>query len=30
MELGITAEFEWDNNIHGRAEPFMILVEDCD
>ncbi|KAI4153866.1 MAG: hypothetical protein LQ340_002049 [Diploschistes diacapsis] len=30
VELTITPTFEWDNEIHGRAENFWILVEDCD
>jgi pre-mRNA-splicing helicase BRR2 len=30
VELTITPTFEWDEEIHGRAENFWILVEDCD
>ena len=30
VELTITPTFEWDAEIHGRAENFWILVEDCD
>ncbi|KAI9893658.1 MAG: DEIH-box ATPase [Vezdaea aestivalis] len=30
MELTITPKFEWDDTIHGAAEAFWILVEDCD
>jgi len=30
MELQVTADFEWNSTIHGKAEPFWIFVEDCD
>jgi len=30
VELTITPNFEWDDNIHGSAENFWIVVEDCD
>ena len=30
VELTITPNFEWDEAIHGTAENFWILVEDCD
>ena len=30
VELTITPNFEWDEDIHGRAENFWIIVEDCD
>ncbi|KAH7137213.1 Sec63 Brl domain-containing protein [Dactylonectria estremocensis] len=30
VELSITPNFEWDDSIHGAAENFWILVEDCD
>jgi pre-mRNA-splicing helicase BRR2 len=30
MELTITPNFEWDPEIHGNAEGFWIIVEDCD
>ncbi|KAK0383145.1 hypothetical protein NLU13_9058 [Sarocladium strictum] len=30
VELSITPNFEWDDSIHGTAESFWILVEDCD
>ncbi|KAK7419011.1 Pre-mRNA-splicing helicase BRR2 [Neonectria magnoliae] len=30
VELSITPNFEWDDAIHGAAESFWILVEDCD
>jgi pre-mRNA-splicing helicase BRR2 len=30
VELTITPNFEWDDEIHGGAEMFWILVEDCD
>ncbi|KAK0628424.1 Sec63 Brl domain-containing protein [Bombardia bombarda] len=29
-ELTITPNFEWDDEIHGLAESFWIVVEDCD
>ena len=30
VELTLTPKFEWDNRLHGRAENWWILVEDCD
>jgi pre-mRNA-splicing helicase BRR2 len=30
VELSITPNFEWDDTLHGAAESFWILVEDCD
>ncbi|KAJ9624830.1 Pre-mRNA-splicing helicase BRR2 [Taxawa tesnikishii (nom. ined.)] len=30
VELTITPKFEWDDALHGKAESFWILVEDCD
>ena len=30
VELTITPNFEWDETIHGTAENFWVLVEDCD
>ena len=30
VELTITPSFEWDDTLHGNAESFWILVEDCD
>ncbi|KYK55420.1 hypothetical protein DCS_07383 [Drechmeria coniospora] len=30
VELSITPNFEWDDSIHGMAEGFWIIVEDCD
>ena len=30
VELTLTPKFEWDDNLHGRAESWWILVEDCD
>lgn len=30
VELTITPNFEWDDDIHGLSESFWILVEDCD
>ncbi|KAL8656143.1 MAG: hypothetical protein Q9210_000469 [Variospora velana] len=30
VELTITPNFEWDESVHGNAENFWILVEDCD
>jgi len=26
----VTPDFHWDDKLHGNAEPFWILVEDCD
>ena len=30
VELTITPAFEWDSALHGSAENFWIIVEDCD
>ncbi|KAF7094703.1 hypothetical protein CFC21_096990 [Triticum aestivum] len=30
FELTLTADFQWDDKIHGYVEPFWILVEDND
>ncbi|OQO00368.1 hypothetical protein B0A48_13716 [Cryoendolithus antarcticus] len=30
VELTLTPKFEWDDNLHGRAEGWWIIVEDCD
>ncbi|KAH7060504.1 DEAD/DEAH box helicase domain-containing protein [Macrophomina phaseolina] len=30
MELTITPNFVWDETLHGNAESFWIIVEDCD
>ncbi|KAI6249552.1 Pre-mRNA-splicing factor brr2 [Erysiphe necator] len=30
VELTITPNFTWDNEIHGTAETFWIFAEDCD
>lgn len=30
VELTITPRFEWDDEIHGKAESFWIIAEDCD
>jgi len=30
VELTITPNFVWDDAIHGNAQDFWILVEDCD
>lgn len=30
IELTIAPNFEWDETVHGTAESFWILVEDCD
>ncbi|KAL8774696.1 MAG: hypothetical protein Q9209_000635 [Squamulea sp. 1 TL-2023] len=30
VELTITPNFEWDETMHGNAENFWVLVEDCD
>lgn len=30
VELTITPNFEWDDTIHGAAESWWIVVEDCD
>ena len=30
VELTITPNFEWDEEVHGLAESFWIIAEDCD
>lgn len=30
VELTITPNFEWDESLHGTAQSFWIIVEDCD
>lgn len=30
VDLTITPNFEWDEFLHGQAENFWIIVEDCD
>ena len=30
VELAITPNFTWDDSLHGNAESFWIIVEDCD
>lgn len=30
VELTISPNFEWDEEVHGVAESFWIMVEDCD
>lgn len=30
VELTITPNFEWDDEVHGSAESFWIIAEDCD
>ena len=30
IDLSITPDFQWDDKVHGRSEPFWIMVEDCD
>lgn len=30
VELTISPNFEWDEEVHGLAESFWVLVEDCD
>ena len=30
VELSITPNFTWDDSLHGPAESFWVLVEDCD
>ncbi|KAF3932488.1 hypothetical protein ABW19_dt0207759 [Dactylella cylindrospora] len=30
VEMTITPEFVWDDAVHGAAEGFWILAEDCD
>ncbi|KAF2863346.1 Sec63-domain-containing protein [Piedraia hortae CBS 480.64] len=30
VELTLVPRFEWDDELHGRAEGWWIIVEDCD
>jgi pre-mRNA-splicing helicase BRR2 len=30
VELTITPNFEWDEQVHGTSESFWIIAEDCD
>jgi pre-mRNA-splicing helicase BRR2 len=30
VELSITPNFEWDDELHGVSESFWVIVEDCD
>ena len=30
VSLTLSPNFEWDDQLHGRAESWWILVEDCD
>ena len=30
VEVVITPDFQWDDKIHGYAEPFIVIVEDAD
>ncbi|KAF4587861.1 activating signal cointegrator 1 complex subunit 3 [Ophiocordyceps camponoti-floridani] len=30
VELSITPNFEWDDGLHGAAQNYWIVVEDCD
>eukprot|EP00743_Colponemidia_sp_Colp-15_P003837 GILK01004141.1.p1 GENE.GILK01004141.1~~GILK01004141.1.p1 ORF type:complete len:2133 (-),score=509.56 GILK01004141.1:241-6198(-) len=30
VDLTITPDFQWDEKIHGKAEPWWIIVEDVD
>ena len=30
IDLTVTPDFHWDDKIHGRCEPFWIIVEECD
>ncbi|KKK26853.1 hypothetical protein ARAM_003451 [Aspergillus rambellii] len=30
VELTLTPNFVWDENLHGNAQDFWIMVEDCD
>ena len=30
IEMTVTPDFFWDDKLHGNAEPFWIIVEDCD
>lgn len=30
IDLTITPDFQWDDKVHGLAEPFILIVEDAD
>ncbi|OIT02200.1 dexh-box atp-dependent rna helicase dexh12 [Nicotiana attenuata] len=30
VELTITPDFQWEDNVHGYVEPFWVIVEDND
>ena len=30
VEVVVTPNFQWDEKIHGYAEPFIVIVEDAD
>ena len=30
IDLTVTPDFHWDDKIHGRCEPFWIIIEECD
>lgn len=29
IDLTIKTDFQWEEKIHGKSEPFWILVTDC-
>lgn len=29
VELTVKADFKWEDDIHGRDEPFWLMVLDC-
>ena len=30
VDLTIRPDFHWESKIHGKTEPFWLIVEDCD
>ena len=30
VELTLSADFQWDDKVHGASQPFWIFVEDVD
>ena len=30
IDLQLTPDFQWDEKMHGKQEPFHIFVLDCD
>lgn len=30
VDLNIKADFRWEEEIHGKEEPFWLMVLDCD